>query len=286
MATWRKLHTKTVESMDLDEMPDDFTRLLWLMLPLKLCREGRGVDSPAWVRSNIFPLRDDVTLDAVHGAMDWYAAHDMIVRYEVDDRHFFHVPTWTKYQGNTEREAESIYPAPPTTTEPIRPESGVVQESVEGDSCNGQELVMTNSCTDVDVDVDADADADTEAAASAAPRSPPPKKQRKRSKDPPPPAVEHFRAATNRFPAKPLWPGIVEVVGDAEADLTRWEKTCLAWVAMGWKPTNAKGMLQFYSRHEIPGDDGGKHARAGPAKEPAAFDGIREWMAEEEIDGD
>ncbi len=70
MPQWRKFHAKATESLDINDMPDDFTRLLWVMLPLKLCREGRGMDSAAWVRSNIFPLREDITLDMVLAAMD------------------------------------------------------------------------------------------------------------------------------------------------------------------------------------------------------------------------
>ena len=44
MPTWRKLHVKATESLDINDMPDDFHRLLWVMLPLGLDREGRGLD--------------------------------------------------------------------------------------------------------------------------------------------------------------------------------------------------------------------------------------------------
>ncbi|NLF00101.1 MAG: hypothetical protein GX601_03900, partial [Anaerolineales bacterium] len=51
MPQWRKLHTATLEDWDLHAMPDDFTRLLWLLLPLVLDREGRGIDSSTWLRA-------------------------------------------------------------------------------------------------------------------------------------------------------------------------------------------------------------------------------------------
>jgi hypothetical protein len=72
------------------------------------------------------------------------------------------------------------------------------------------------------------------AAANAGPPppKPPPKRAKTKAKDPPPPAVASFRASLHRFPAKPLWPGIVEVVGDDPDDLERWEKTCTAWLAI------------------------------------------------------
>ena len=118
MPPWRKFHTKATESLDINDMPDDFTRLLWVMLPLKLCRAGCGLDSTAWVRSNIFPLRDDVTLDMVAAAMDWYANRGMIVRYQTEGRNYFYIPTWGKHQGDTKKEGDSIYPPPPTNADP------------------------------------------------------------------------------------------------------------------------------------------------------------------------
>jgi hypothetical protein len=117
MPQWRKLHVKAVESWDINAMPDDFHRLLWVMLPLGLCREGRGIDNPAWIKAKIMPLRLDVTAEMIEAAMDWYAGHDMIERYEVDGRRFFWVRTFRHYQGNTSKEAASPYPAPPPTPE-------------------------------------------------------------------------------------------------------------------------------------------------------------------------
>jgi len=71
MPQWRKLHSKTLDSLDVNDMPDDFTRLLWVILPLILDRCGRGIDSAAWVRAKAFPLREDVTPEAVATALDW-----------------------------------------------------------------------------------------------------------------------------------------------------------------------------------------------------------------------
>jgi len=96
--------------------------------------------------------------------------------------------------------------------------------------------------------------------------------------------VEVVRSATNLFPAKALWPGIVEVVGDQPDDLDRFRRVCLGWMASGWNPKNVKGMLQFHARKEIPGDNhNGQGARASPANEPVGFAGIREWCQAEGI---
>lgn len=112
MPQYRKLHTRVIESLDFDAMPDDFTRLMWLMLPLVLCREGRGIDSPMWLRSKLFPLREDVTLDKIRDAFEWFAERGMVERYQANGGNYFFIPTWEIYQGNTTKEAPSPYPGP------------------------------------------------------------------------------------------------------------------------------------------------------------------------------
>ena len=151
MPRYRKLHTKTVESLDMNDMPDDFTRLLWVLLPLALCREGRGIDNPAWLKSKLFPLREDVNQEQVGTAFAWLVQRGMVEVYEVDGRGYFHVPTFHKYQGNTGKEAESDYPAPP---------SEVPTESVESKSGASPELVQSKSASDATTDATTTTDAD------------------------------------------------------------------------------------------------------------------------------
>lgn len=144
MPTWRKLHVKAVESLDINDMPDDFHRLLWVMLPLGLDRDGRGLDNPAWVKAKIMPLRVDVTPDMIGEAMDWYESRGMIERYQVESRSYFWVPSFLKYQGSTLKERKSEYPDPP--------------ELVQSKSRPTPELVQSKSVTDSDADADADAE--------------------------------------------------------------------------------------------------------------------------------
>ena len=113
MPKYRKLYTKTTESLDINDMPDDFTRLMWVLMPLALCREGRGVDNPSWLKSKLFPLRTDVTQDQILEAMAWYEQRGMLIRYQVEGREYFLVPTFSVYQGRTTRESPSNYPADP-----------------------------------------------------------------------------------------------------------------------------------------------------------------------------
>lgn len=145
MPKYRKIHVKATESFDINEMPDDFTRLLWIMLPLGLDREGRGMDNPAWVKAKVMPLREDVGLTRIETALDWYEARGMIKRYEVDKRRYFWVPSFIKYQGNTTKETESNFPSPP--------------DQLQSNSRVTPELQQNNSCTDADAVADSNADA-------------------------------------------------------------------------------------------------------------------------------
>ena len=112
MPQYRKLYVKTVESLDINDMPDDFTRLLWVLLPLGLDAEGRGLDNTSWIKSRVMPLREDVTPAMLITAMKWYQDRGMIIRYEIDGRKYFCIPTWHTYQGDTTRETKSNYPSP------------------------------------------------------------------------------------------------------------------------------------------------------------------------------
>lgn len=143
MPTWRKLHVKTVESIDINDMPDDFTRLLWVLLPLALDREGRGLDHAGWVRSKVMPLREDVTSEMIQNALLWYQERGMIERYDQNGRKYFQIPTWHAHQGDTKREGVSHFPGPS-------------QELVESNAGPSHDQGAERSCSDVDVDVEED----------------------------------------------------------------------------------------------------------------------------------
>jgi len=160
---YRKLHVKTVESHDVDDMPDDFTRLLWVLLPLGLCQEGRGVDNVGWIKGKVFPMRFDVTPEMIEGAMCWFADRDMIQRYEVEGRSYFCIPneTWHKYQGVTVREANTEYPPPPDWAPP---DSGPTPDPVTTGSRSD-----SSSHADSSTASSADADASSSGEPASAP---------------------------------------------------------------------------------------------------------------------
>lgn len=112
MPKYRQLHLKILDSIDVNDMPDDFTRLSWVLLSLVVDGAGRGIDNPAWVRSKMYPLREDVTLQQIEKAMEWYASRQMIGRYRDNERRYFYIVKWTLYQSGTEKEAKSTIPTP------------------------------------------------------------------------------------------------------------------------------------------------------------------------------
>lgn len=136
MPKYRKLPLSVIDSLDIAEMPDDFTRLTWLLLPLIVCSEGRAVDNAQWLASKLYPAREDVDASMIADAMNWFAHRDMIRRYNVNGRHYFYLTNFHKHQGDTSREAESPYPAPPEE---------VAYRPVMTGSRVGQELVPTGS---------------------------------------------------------------------------------------------------------------------------------------------
>ena len=113
MPKFRQLHTKIIDSFDFNEMPSDFCRLTWVLLPVIADSEGRCIDDMAWLRSKIYPLRSDVELEELSQVFEWFSQRGMIERYQANGRHYFWIPNFKKYQYGTNKEAKSVIPAPP-----------------------------------------------------------------------------------------------------------------------------------------------------------------------------
>ena len=141
MAQYRALHTKITQSFDFNEMPDDFTRLMWALMPLALDSEGRGIYNSSWLRSKLFPLREDVTAKQIMAAMDWIVERGMIIKYEVDGRQYFYSPTFKSYQRGLEKETKSVLPAP----ELVESNSVPTPEQLQSNSRPTPELGESNS---------------------------------------------------------------------------------------------------------------------------------------------
>jgi len=115
MPKYRKLSTRVLESHSFDCLPNDTAKLLWVLLPLVMSRDGTFPAHLHLIVSRVFPLRDDVTEQQVQDALDIMYEQDMIRYYKVDDRLYFWMPKWVDYQGDCTREADSPYPPVPQT---------------------------------------------------------------------------------------------------------------------------------------------------------------------------
>lgn len=133
MPHFRKLHIKTLNSLDFDALPDDFARLTWTLLPLISCKEGRGMMHLSWLRSQLYPLRNDVTDEMISAAMQSFIGLDMVVIYSIQGRDYYQITKWHEYQ-NTKREADSPYPEPNDTN------SGLTQEQLRTNSGLGEAI--------------------------------------------------------------------------------------------------------------------------------------------------
>jgi hypothetical protein len=113
MPKYRQLHLKILDSFDFNDMPDDFTRVVWLLLPLIVDSEGRGISNIAWIRSKMFPMREEVALEQIGNAFHWLISRNMVIIYEVEGNQYFHIPKFKTYQSGTAKEGKSYIPAPP-----------------------------------------------------------------------------------------------------------------------------------------------------------------------------
>ncbi|MFA7254036.1 MAG: DnaD domain protein [Patescibacteria group bacterium] len=127
MVKYRQTHTKILDSFDFNEMPDDFIRVCWVLLPLILDSEGRGIYSMSWIKSKMYPMRDDVSIEKLQTAFDWIKRRKMIVVYNHCGHDYFYIPTWKEHQSGTQKEAKSSLPTP----ELVQTISGVNPEAPE-----------------------------------------------------------------------------------------------------------------------------------------------------------
>ena len=100
------------------------------------------------------------------------------------------------------------------------------------------------------------------------------------------PAVQAFRSGTHRYPPKSWYQIIADTVGDKEEDVERWARIIMAWVGVGWNPCNVKGMLDYWGRASLPGEDR-KNGRANRSNgesvaQATGFVTFEEYAAETE----
>lgn len=70
--------------------------------------------------------------------------------------------------------------------------------------------------------------------------------------EPTPEAVNVYRSVARTWPDKATWGQIANTVGDDAARLKFWSEVVSGYIALGWYKRNVAGMLDWFSRGELP----------------------------------
>lgn len=87
-------------------------RWTFVGLPGYLDDEGRGHDDTRLIKSELYPLDDDMTSRKLEHHLQQIAANGPLCRYEVDGRRYLHVTTWNEHQRVNRPSPSRIPPCP------------------------------------------------------------------------------------------------------------------------------------------------------------------------------
>ena len=118
MAVGRLLNKKVSLSIAMHALPDDTARLLATWMIPQLDKNGVFYADPAVVKSLVFPMRPEVSIDAVSRILDAMEAASLIVRFEALGRRWLSWPGFAENQPGLRQDRErSEFPEPPKLSE-------------------------------------------------------------------------------------------------------------------------------------------------------------------------
>ncbi len=118
MAVGRLLNKKVSLSIAMHALPDDTARLLATWMIPQLDKNGVFYADPAVVKSLVFPMRPEVSIDAVSRILDAMEAACLIVRFEALGRRWLSWPGFAENQPGLRQDRErSEFPEPPKLSE-------------------------------------------------------------------------------------------------------------------------------------------------------------------------
>lgn len=277
-------------------------RLLFIGLFSNADDQGRLRGHPAVIRSVVFPY-DDISVEQVENDLKAIEGIKAITIYESEDKHCIQVTGWWKYQS-PQWAYPSELPAPAGWNDRLRyrennqvitrnwkGELDIINEEALGKALGKEQTNAKGEAIELGLDIGLDSTSNevgdksptppTESISeSKKPDKKTPLRQPKNPKEPPPPGVVIYREVANRFPHKATWGDIAKKVGDGPTELERWRDTIRAYIGCGWNPNNVKGMLEFFDRREIPGQEFSKARQNGHHKNTAtnqtSISGLRE----------
>ncbi len=128
MARNRQLSANIRKDDKVNEWPIEL-RYFWTMLWGYCDDYGRGEYHPKLIKSDAFPLDDEVTSDRVGRWMQALELSGVIRSYEVNDRKYFYCVNWSKYQ-RLSRPTSSDIPEPHAVAEHLH--ADVLQTHSQG----------------------------------------------------------------------------------------------------------------------------------------------------------
>lgn len=103
--------------------------------------------------------------------------------------------------------------------------------------------------------------------------APPPPAQEEKEPEPEPeqatakhPAIQAYREVARLYPSRAWYQAIADTIGEAKEDIARWRRIVMAWVGVGWNPRNVSGMLDYWGKAALPGEDNG-HGSSTPRRQ-------------------
>ncbi len=294
MARGRMITNAIAIDKAVNDLSDDTCRLALTWLITFADKEGRTHGDPAVVRARIFPRRDDITLAQMEGYIQEWQAAGIIQWYEAKGDRWISFVAFDKNQPGLRKEKEPDSEIPPSPGWAPPPEPADMPEEQAADPPPDEppsSAILTPDVRPADATHPSDGrqkrteENETQenvrevSATRAPPDPPPPRKSRSKPKKPTPAAVGVFREHAHRYPAKSWYRDIADAVGEDESDLAFWGRVVKEWVGLGWNPTNAKGMLEFYGRKQLPGTDqrGRQSGPLNPMEEYAKLAAEEGW---------
>ena len=233
MARGRMLNKSVCASLKFNALPDDTCRLMATWLIAHLDHRGVFYADPAMVKAAVFPRRSDIDCDQVDGYLQAMSQAGLLAFFDAKGERWQVWPGFADNQVGLRADREtSEYPRPPDELPEPTPQAKPHDAGTLPDDCRKDAGKMP-----------------AEEKLNESKR-----REGNTGKKPPvtPPAVTAYRENANRYPPKSWYKQIAETVGEKPDDLGFWAMVVHAYVGNGWNPGNAKGMLEFYERREIP----------------------------------
>lgn len=217
--SWAKVYIEILDDVKMGQLPDNLWRRVieMILLAKRIDKDGTlpGLAEMAWtLRTSIEQLEADLQrLQSIHVV-------------EIKDGNWF-LTNFSKRQA----------------AEPDSERAKNYRSRKSNDSVTNRDIDKTR----LDEDIPSEARSATRSKPTQH-KAPEPKPEAVKPSE----AVKAYRSVSRTFPDKSTWGNITDTVGDDAARLKFWREVVSGYIAVGWNKRNVTGMLDWFSRGEIP----------------------------------